>query len=290
MQITYKNSMDHWIAGQIFITDQLSALKKYDKKNLAKLFVYLVLFDALIFFVSGANEVFKFFTFLVAIWGLLFFLPRTGQKRALLFNRLRIAFGPEFEKEPDKTVIWDITPERFIMRDHCKETRFKWDAINKIVVCTDYFFIYFGIGGWSWLPKRAVIESDYQSFCDAFIQMYQQHAALHEKPAEIIHSDWNLNLTNLAKTASSRTSVKKIFFTIFWAIIFLITGLLFSGLIVFSIIIFESTTDILPFEEGALSIFLTWGFLIVSAALGLLGLFLGLLGKLPGTKTNDANE
>lgn len=290
MQIVYNNSIDHWIAGQIFISDQLTTLKKYDKKNLIKLFVYLILMDLLIYFAEGTNEFFRVFTFLVVIWGLVVFLPRTGKKKAQLFNRLRIAFGSEFEKEPDKTVIWDITPERFIMRDYCKETSFKWDAIDKIVVCPDYFFVYFGFAGWGWLPKRAVIESDYQSFCDAFIQMYQQHGALHEKPAEIIHSDWNLDLPNLAKTASSRTSVKKICFTILWAIIFLITGLLFSGLIVFSIIIFESTTDILPFEEGDLSIFLTWGFLIVSAALGLLGLFLGLLGKLPGTKTNDANE
>lgn len=284
MQISYESNIDQWIATQIFHVEQLSSLKKLDKKNLIKLILYLIILDVFVFFTGGANAFFWYITIFLAVWILYLLFRRSKIQQKLIYQRLQTAYGPEFEKEKDRTVTWDVTSEQIIVRDSSKEVRLNWSNIQKITVCPEFLFIHFGLSEFVALPKQCVPEAEYRAFCDCVIQTYQEHAAEHGKTAEIIQSGWAIDLEQLQKKTYSKSSPKKIFFTILWAIAFLVVGMLFLGVIVFSIDLFimlcsDSYEEI---ETASTALPLIW--LGGSVLLMVLGTALGLNEKLPGTK------
>lgn len=284
MQITYENTFDHWVVTQLFSVDQLSSLKKFDKKNFICLIIYMLAVDAFICFMAGPDVVFKIFTLFIIFWILYCLFLRHTQMQRLIYQRLKVGCRQAFEDEKDKTVQWEITPEQIIIRSVDIETRFALGSIRKITVCPQYLFISFGFDHYTSLPRQAVAEADYNTFCAYLIELYQAYARQHEKEAAIIQSDWTVDIAALSAKASAKTSLKRIFFILVWGLIFLITGILFFGMLAFTAAILQISTELLPYSEETLEHTAAVGLLIGSALFALTGLILGLLAKLPGTK------
>lgn len=283
MQVTFENTFEHWLNAQLFIAEQLSSLKKYDRKGLIKLIVCLIVLDGVALYANGLNTFFWFFTLFLSVFLLNVLFQHSILKKKIIYQRLNIAFAPDFEQEKDKTVVWDITPEQMIIRNIDRETRYRWTGVRKFAICPEYLFVYFGIGGWAYLPRQAVAASEYQPFCDALIRTCQEHAGRQEKPAEIVQSDWTLNLHNLKKR-SAKTSVKKIVLTVIWATLFLMTGMVFMGLIVFALDLFIQSCFDTSVETGTASEVLSSVWLTGSLLFLVSGSLLSLFEKLPGTK------
>lgn len=198
MQVTYQQSFDDWVAGQIFGVEQLSLPQKQSKKIF--FLIFLIVFDVYVFFTSGADPWFWFFTLVIAWYGYFLWRARFGQQKMLYRYLLRV-YGQKFEKEEEKTVTWDVSPECIrLARPNRTETRFQWEAIRRIVVCPDYLFIDFGgVTGWASFPGGAVPETVYQAFCEEVIRTYREHAARAGKIADVIHSEWAIDFEKLKK-------------------------------------------------------------------------------------------
>ena len=284
MQISYESTVDEWIAGQIFGIESVTPLKKYDRKNFVKLLCYLIFLDAAVFFASGANTFYWVFSFFLVIFILSYlYNQQPVSKQRTLYQRLKAGFEADLEKEKGKTVVWDVSPELIVFHEPDKESRFSWNAVRNITICPQYLFIYFGIAGWAWLSKQCVPAGEYESFCDYLVRTYQAYAAEHDKQAEIIQSDWTIDLERLKKS-SSKSSIKKIAFSILWAVIFLIAGMIVLGIIVGALDVFvtlsSDSSDYVQAATRALSVVWLGG----SILLMILGGVLGLYGKLPWTK------
>jgi hypothetical protein len=284
MQITYENTFDYWVATQLFNVGQLSSLKKFDNKNFIRHIIYMLVTDAFVFFTAGPDIIFKIFTIFIILWILTCLFLRYTQMQRLIYQRLKIGYRQTFENEKDKAVQWEITPEQIIVRSVDIETRFALDSIRKITVCPQYVFIRFGFDSYAALPREAVAEAEYNAFCAYLIELYQAHAKQHEKEAAIIQSDWTVDIAALSAKASAKTSLKRIFFTLVWGLVFLTIGILFFGMLAFAVMILQASTELLPCNIEALTPIVVGGLLIGSALFGLTGLILGLRAKLPGTK------
>lgn len=284
MKLSYEFTFDHWIAAQLFDVEQRSSLKKLDNKTFFRLFTMFVLLDIFIYFNVDPNDVFRLLTIFIACWVPYHLVFRHILMRKLICRRLKVAYGQEFENEKDKTVHLDITPENIVLRSSKCESRYGIDAIRKITICPQYLFIDLGFASRTTIPKQAVSQADYNSFSAYLINLYQTYATKHQQEANIVQSNWTIDLSVLSKKVSAKTSLKRWFFMFLWWIVFFTVGILLFGMLAFSLVLFQSFTGILPFDETALSHVAAGGLLIGSAALGFVGLFLGLFGRLPGTR------
>lgn len=292
MQISYENSIDHWIALQTFNIEQLKSLDQHDKKKHFKIIACVAIFFIFLNVIAYMNEGVEPLSLSIAfgiILGLIIFsTQRKTLTRKLLSQRLQIAYGPEFKSQADKTVTWDISPEQIIVRNSIKETRFSWDNIRQITICPEYLFIYFGFAEYAWLPKRAVSEADYNALCEYLVSTYQTHVAAHGKIANIVRSNWTLNLKALKEKTSLEWSAKKIFFTILWGVIFTIATFVILLLVLLVLMLVMAVLqNFMTFDEDA---FVSIGAAVCvlgSLLVGLLGLILGLFEKLPGTRSKN---
>lgn len=284
MKLSYEVTLDHWIAAQMFDVEQRSSLKKQDNKEFFRLFTILLISDVVIFFNAGPNAVFQFLTIFLVCWAPYYLLFRRALMRKLIYRRLKIAYGQEFENEKDKSVHWDITPESIVIRNSKFESRYSIESIQKIIACPMYFFIDLGFALRIGFPKQAIPEADYNTFCAYLISLYQTYTQQHQQEANIVQSNWTIDTSALSKKTSTKVSLKRWFFMFLWWIVFFVVGLLFFGIVAFSMMLFQTFTAILPCDEVTCSYIVTGVLFIGSAALGFVGLILGLLGKLPGTK------
>lgn len=292
MQVTYQQRMEDWIAAQIFAVEQLSSLAKQDKKVVRNLVIYLIAMDLFMFVVGGPDGVFWFFTLVFILWiGFLLF-NSAGRKRKMIYQRLLVAYGAEFEKEQDKTVDWDISPNAIVIADKKKESRFQWEGVRRIVVCPDYLFIDFGgITGWLSFPGGAVAETVYQAFCEEVIRTYREHAARAGKIADVIHSEWAIDFEKLKK-ASQKFSIKRIIFTLLWGLAFLVVGFLFLFVAELGLTFaaaFIEAAFIIEYDSEVLSRIFAAVAMAGSMLFWLAGIVLGLFGKLPGTRAKQAS-
>jgi len=286
MQITYENTFDHWVAYVLYESDcgSLAKIKKDNTKRDFRYIIYLIALDAFIFYRVGATPFLKFYTLLIFIYILYILFLRQTSMQKQIYHNLKIIQGQDFEDEKDKTVQWEVTPEKIIIKDSDQEILFPPNSIRKIIVCPQYLFLNFGLGSNAALPRPAVAEADYNTFCAYLIELYQAHAKQHEKEAAIIQSDWTVDIAALSAKASAKTSLKRIFFTLVWGLVFLTIGILFFGMLAFAVMILQTSTELLPCNIEALTPIVVGGLLIGSALFALTGVILGLRAKLPGTK------
>lgn len=284
MQITFENTFDHWAAAHICDMEHRSPLKKDDNKNFIRFICFMLIAAAFFFFTGGPDTGFKIIVIFTVFWILNHFFLRRTQMRKLIYHRLKIGYGQEFEEEKDKTVQWEVTPERIIIRDSDKEIRLSFDSVRKIIVYPMYLYLDLGMGGHATLPRQAVPEADYTAFCDYLINLYRTHARQHQKEAAVIQRDWTIDMAALSAKNSTAWSLKRVFFTVLWGILFLIAGILFFTVLAIAAAAFLISTDLLPYSQEDWGLIMAIGLMIGSALSGILGLLLGLFGKLPGTK------
>lgn len=285
MQVTYQQRLEDWIAAQIFAVEQLSSLNRQDKKVLRNLLIYFFALDILIFLIGRADAFFWFFTAALVAGSIYLICKHSISKQRMICRRLLIAYGAEFEKEEDKTVTWDVSPECIVLRDRIKETRFRWDAVQKMVVCPDYLFIDFGgLTGWASFPGCAVVETQYQAFCEEVIRTYREHTARQRRIADVVHSEWAIDFEKLKRKATMQWSAKKVFFTVLWGIVFTIVGVLFLGAMSLGLSVAATFMDR---DTEAFSRVLALALVLGSELLGVTGVILSALGKLPGTRVKN---
>ena len=286
MQISYENTFDHWVAAQLFETEcgVSSKLKKHDSKKFIQLLILLIIIDAFFFFTKGPNAFSAVFTLYIVFLILINPTLRRNKLRKLIYQRLKLAYGQALEEEKDKIVQWEATPEQIITREADRELRLKLDSIRKIVVCPQYLFLELGLGSCATLPRQAIVDADYNAFCAYLINLYKTHAQQHQKEATVIQSDWTIDMSALSAKPSMKCSFRKVFLMLLWGLLFLIAGILFFGVLALATMLFQLSTGLLPCDEETCSHIVTAGLMIGSALSGILGLLLGLFGKLPGTK------
>ena len=152
------------------------------------------------------------------------------------------------------------------------------------MVCPQYLFLELGLGSCATLPRQAIVDADYNAFCAYLINLYKTHAQQHQKEATVIQSDWTIDMSALSAKPSMKCSFRKVFLMLLWGLLFLIAGILFFGVLALATMLFQLSTGLLPCDEETCSHIVTAGLMIGSALSGILGLLLGLFGKLPGTK------
>lgn len=289
MQISFENTFDHWIAFQIFRTEQLKPpLARYARKKIFKIIFWLVIFIAIVNIIGFDRETFDpisfciplLIPFIVFIW----LLWRKPFPRNAVMTQLKIAHEADFEKISDKRMTWDITPAGLDFYQHHKQGRYQWDSVESITLCPQYAIVHFGFIDHTYLPRQAVNEAEYQSFCQYLLSTYKAHAAAQGKPANIIQSNWTIDM-NEVEWQSRPCSGKKIFMSLVWGLIFLLVFCLFFGLIILAVVAvsvsLESRTSINTDSIGMVFVSI-W--LFGSLLMGILGIILGLKEKLPGTR------
>lgn len=244
----------------------------------------MICFNACIFLLRGFDVIFITFTIFIVFWSLRYLLRSQARIQKSLYHGYKSWIAQEFEKEKDKNIQWEVTPEQIIIRSVDLETRFTIDSIRKIIVCPQYLFLNLGFNQYDTLPRQAVAEAEYNAFCTYLIELYQVHARQHEKEAAIVQSDWAVDMASLCATKPMTFSFERVFFTALWGVLFLIAGILFFGTIALATMSYQDSTYLLPYDDDTLLNILAIGLLIGSALFGLTGLILGLRAKLPGTK------
>ncbi len=286
MQIQYETCFEHWLAAQIFHSEQSKSLAKHRVRKNIQAVVWLTLVDAFIFFLNGTSTFFWVYTWFISIWIIVLIFQRS-QMRRLIARQLQLAYQREFEKLTDRTAVWNVTTEHVSIKDASTETIFKWDSVRCMTFCPDYVFIAFGISGRAWLAKQAIGEPKYQAFCDFLVKTYQDCASQQGITAQIEHRDWTLDAKALMRQASRPCSAKKIIFTVLWGFAFLIVAMVFLGIIVFALSLFTTLcSDSAEYVDRTATLLLM-GWLIGSSLLMVLGIVLGLFEKLPGTKSGE---
>lgn len=197
MRVNFQLTFEDWVAGQIFAVEQMTALQKQDKKLSGGLILYWIVLMAIMLCIGGADTVFWIFAVVVGVWVVYRILNRSASQRKTIYHRLTLAYGTDYEKE-NSANYWDIGPEYIITGDSLRENRFRWEGVRRIVSCPDFLFVSFGnIGGTAQVPRRAIAPAEYQTFCEELIRLYREQAAKEGKIAEVVHSDWKLDLNKL---------------------------------------------------------------------------------------------
>jgi Ca2+/Na+ antiporter len=284
MEIAYENNLDDWITAQLFNLDQLTSLKKYDRKAPFIMLVFFVALGIFIYLLSGANALLNVFIFLVFASVFLFLLLNKKSKQRIIYKRLHIAYGQQLDTQKDKLVRWQTAPEHIIIQNAENESRISWSSVQKVTLCPQYLFLNFGSIGFAWLPQRSICTGDYDVFVQNFTTCYQDYAKSQNMQAMVIQSDWMIDIDTLKDKALWKLSVKRLFFILLWWLAFLFGAIVLLGAIALGI---GTIAAILGYESEGKDPFeftLVMTVLIGSALIGLLGLILGFLEKLPGTK------
>jgi hypothetical protein len=291
MQITFESTFEHWATAHLIGLEygEAKKIRRHDSKHLLHLIILLLIFDIYFFFTFGLTAFVAVYTLLIIY--LIVSLPSLRPKamQAKIYYRLKIAYAQAFEEEKDKTVQWELTPEHFVLRNSDIETRLSAAAIKQIVVCPQYLFVQLDLSSYAALPKAAVPEADYISFCEYLINWYQSHLHQLHQAANVIQSNWTFETSASNTQAVSegpvfKFSLRKVFLTLLWAILFLIAGSIFFGILALATLLFLISTELLPYSEETTGFAAATGFMIGTASSTIAGLVLGLLGKLPGTK------
>jgi len=258
----------------------MTSLKQKDRKAAVYVIFYLVVLDAVVFYMSGATAVFWFLTAYTGFYLFIFLYRLFHGMRDLFYKRLHAAYKADFERQADKRVAFEITPEAIIVREAHQESRIRWSGVRKLVLCPEYLFVGLDLD-WVGVAKQADANETHKLFCDHAVGAYQDYAASHGTTAEICHSDWTIDLDKLKDRTQTRGSLRRILFSILWGAAFLCAGLFLSLVMCLGAVI---VMGVLNSDADPISIWVAAGVLIIPLLSGLAGVVLGLLGKLPGTK------
>lgn len=198
MRVTHNATFDNWVIGLIYQVEQRPAKKR------SRFFYIFIVTVAMLFFllllITDARALSWVCTslFLTVAIALQFHSKRSWRKR--YYRQLHSQLAPSFNMQKDNQVNWTVTPECISMVERTLETRIQWEGVRKIVICPRLLFfdlMDYSVG--ACLPKADINETEYQAFREEAIRLYREHAAKEGKIAQVIHSDWTIDLQKLKK-------------------------------------------------------------------------------------------
>lgn len=281
MRVTYQSTLDDFVTVQILSIAQPSDLQRLEKRRVRCLVLFMALFAFIILLVSEAEPLSWLicYAFVGIIWLRCICAQHTAQRK--LFRTLKEKYGDDFSSRPDHTIICDVTSESICFEKHNQKTIIQWPAVHKLTLNPQFLAIDFGLSAGSvYLLKRSIVPTEYQAFCEETIRLYREHAAKEGRVAEVVHSDWQIDFD---KFTNKRTPIRdtKFMMAILWTAGFILLGMSLLSVVPMLMFFINTFTGL---DAGVISGWLMAGVIAFSLMLGLAGLILSLMEKLPGTK------
>lgn len=283
-EIEFENTYEDWMSLHFFQLDQLSSLKRNMFADHRSTLVIYVGLGAFITLVSGFDALLVYAIIAVFILIVLTRLQSRDFRRGYLFRRLRTTYEEISAKQKGNQIRWRITPTHLILDEMVKEIRIPWSSVERIVVCPRHVFVVFAGTEVAGLPRRTDQPQEFASFLSYMTDAYRSAAEQQQRTAEVDESDWQIDFAALHEKGSWGYTLRTVGLSLLYGAAFWVLGFAVMYLIYAGIFYLASWFGYYPEREGLLVRIISKAVYLIAALSGLLGLMMGLYGKLPGTR------
>lgn len=225
MKIRYEKKLEDSTAFQMYWNAENA--KQKCRKIWATFILLCIVFSAVILY-TIYNQKYEIAGFAALAFVIFIFLSfRTNASLASTFHRNT----EKLYKEGLTSLVGEsessYDSDYFYHCDLSSETKTGWSSIDKIVLCSEYLFVYTSPLTAYAISREGIIEGDFDGFSRGVIESYQDYAEEHGLEAEVIETDWTFEKKDIDKGKRFKKAVNKFFHVIIWGMIFWMIGMVF---------------------------------------------------------------